>query len=209
MELSIYNVKGENTGRKITLDESVFGIEPNDHALYLDVKQHLANARQGTSKAKQRSEIAHSTRKIKKQKGTGGARAGDIKSPVFVGGGRIFGPVPRDYSFKLNKKVKSLARKTALTYKAQANSIIVLEDFTFERPKVKDFIAMAKNLQVADKKLLLVFQEQNKNVYLSARNLKQSSVVTVSELNTYKILDATCLILTEGSVASIENNLKS
>ncbi|MDD4822671.1 MAG: 50S ribosomal protein L4 [Bacteroidales bacterium] len=209
MELSIYNVKGEDTGRKITLDDSIFGIEPSDHALYLDVKQHLANARQGTSKAKQRSEIAHSTRKIKKQKGTGGARAGDIKSPVFVGGGRIFGPVPRDYSFKLNKKVKMLARKSALSYKAQSNSIIVLEDFTFEVPKVKEFISLTKNLQVADKKLLLVFPQQNKNVYLSARNLKQSSVVAVSELNTYKILDAACLLLTESSVASIENNLKA
>lgn len=209
MELSIYNVKGEDTGRKITLDESIFGIEPSDHALYLDVKQHLANSRQGTSKAKQRSEIAHSTRKIKKQKGTGGARAGDIKSPVFVGGGRIFGPVPRDYSFKLNKKVKTLARKSALSYKAQANSIIVLEDFSFEVPKVKEFISLTKNLQVADKKLLLVFPQQNKNVYLSARNLPKVHVVMFSELDTYKILDAKTLVLMEASVAGIEQTFNA
>lgn len=209
MELSVYNVKGEDTGKKVVLNDSVFGIEPNDHAIYLDVKQYLANNRQGTHKAKERSEIAHSTRKLKKQKGTGGARSGDLKSPVFVGGGRVFGPVPRDYSFKLNKKVKALARCSALSYKAKENAIKVVEDFTFEAPKTKDFIAFAKNMQIADKKVLLVFLEPNNNVYLSARNLKQATVITVSELNTYKVLNSACLVLTESALAQVENNLKA
>lgn len=205
MELSVYNIKGEATGKTVVLNDSVFGIEPNDHAIYLDVKQFLANGRQGTHKSKERSELSGSTRKLKKQKGTGGARCGDIKSPTMVGGARVFGPTPRDYSFKLNKKVKSLARKSALAYKAQENAIIVVEDFTFETPKTKDFIAMTKGLQVADKKLVLVLPDQNKNVYLSARNLEKTSVVTVPELNTFKVLDAKCLVLTEGSVAAINN----
>ncbi len=205
MELSVYNIKGEATGRTVVLNDTVFGIEPNDHAIYLDVKQFLANSRQGTHKSKERNEVAGSTRKLKKQKGTGGARAGDIKSPTIVGGGRVFGPVPRDYSFKLNKKVKSLARKSALAYKAIDNAIVVVEDFAFETPKTKEFIAMTQGLQVADKKLILVLPEQNKNVYLSARNLGKTSVVTVPELNTYKVLDAKCLVLTEGSLAIINN----
>ncbi len=205
MELSVYNIKGEATGKTVVLNDSVFGIEPNDHAIYLDVKQFLANGRQGTHKSKERNEISGSTRKLKKQKGTGGARSGDINSPVFVGGARVFGPRPRDYHFKLNKKVKSLARKSALSYKAQENAIVVVEDFTFESPKTKDFVAMTKGLQVADKKLVLVLPEQNKNVYLSARNLEKTSVVTVPELNTFKVLDAKCLVLTEASLAVINN----
>ena len=205
MELSVYNIKGEDTGKKVALNDSVFGIEPNEHAIYLDVKQFMANSRQGTHKSKERSEVSGSTRKLKKQKGTGGARSGDINSPVFVGGGRVFGPKPRDYSFKLNKKVKKLARRSALTLKAQENAIVVVEDFTFEAPKTKDFVSIAKNLQVADKKLLLVLAEQNKNVYLSARNIEKAKVITTSELNTYAILDNKCLILTESSVAGINN----
>ena len=205
MELSVYNIKGEDTGKKVALNDSVFGIEPNEHAIYLDVKQFMANSRQGTHKSKERSEVSGSTRKLKKQKGTGGARSGDINSPVFVGGGRVFGPKPRDYSFKLNKKVKKLARRLALTLKAQENAIVVVEDFTFEAPKTKDFVSIAKNLQVADKKLLLVLAEQNKNVYLSARNIEKAKVITTSELNTYAILDNKCLILTESSVAAINN----
>lgn len=205
MELSVYNIKGEDTGRKVTLNDAVFGIEPNDHAIYLDVKQFLACQRQGTHKSKERSEVSGSTRKLHKQKGTGGARIGDINSPVLVGGGRVFGPRPRDYRFKLNKKLKALARKSALTYKAQENAIVVVEDFTFEAPKTKDFVAMSQKLQVADKKLVLVLPEQNKNVYLSARNLTGTNVVTVSELNTYKVLDNKALILTESTVAAINN----
>lgn len=205
MELSVYNIKGEDTGKKVALNDSVFGIEPNEHAIYLDVRQFMANSRQGTHKSKERSEVSGSTRKLKKQKGTGGARSGDINSPVFVGGGRVFGPKPRDYSFKLNKKVKKLARRSALTLKAQENAIIVVEDFTFEAPKTKEFVSVAKNLQVADKKLLLVLADQNKNVYLSARNIEKAKVITVSELNTYAILDNKCLILTESSAAAINN----
>lgn len=205
MELSVYNIKGEDTGKKVALSDAVFGIEPNEHAIYLDVKQFLANSRQGTHKSKERSEVSGSTRKLKKQKGTGGARSGDINSPVMVGGGRVFGPKPRDYSFKLNKKVKNLARKSALTFKAQENAIIVVEDFTFEAPKTKEFVSLAKNLQVADKKLLLVLADQNKSVYLSARNLANAKVVTVSELNTYKVLDNNALVLTESSLAVINN----
>ncbi|MDP4270010.1 MAG: 50S ribosomal protein L4 [Bacteroidota bacterium] len=205
MELSVYNIKGEATGKTVVLNDSVFGIEPNDHAIYLDVKQFLANGRQGTHKSKERSELSGSTRKLKRQKGTGGARSGDINSPVMVGGARVFGPKPRDYHFKLNKKVKSLARKSALAYKAQENAIIVVEDFAFEAPKTKEFVALTKGLQVADKKLVLVLADQNKNVYLSARNLEKASVVTVPELNTFKVLDAKCLVLTEASLAVINN----
>jgi 50S ribosomal protein L4, bacterial/organelle len=209
MELNVLNKKGEDTGRKVTLDDAVFGIEPNDHAIYLDVKQHLANKRQGTHKSKERSEITGSTRKLIRQKGSGGARRGDIKSPVMIGGGRVFGPKPRDYSFKLNKKVKALARKSALSYKAQANAITIVEDFSIEAPKTKDFITFMKDLKVNDKKMLLVLPENNKSVYLSARNLKSATVVTVSELNTFKVLDAASLLLTEGALTIIQDNLKA
>lgn len=203
MELSVYNIKGEDTGRKVTLNDAVFGIEPNDHAIYLDVKQFLANQRQGTHKSKERSEVSGSTRKLHKQKATGGARIGDINSPVLVGGGRVFGPKPRDYRFKLNKKLKALARKSALTYKAQENAIVVVEDFTFDAPKTKDFIAMSQKLQVADKKLVLVLPEQNKNVYLSARNLTNAMVITLSDLNTYRVLNNRALVVTEKALAAI------
>ena len=202
MEVNVYNIKGEDTGRKITLNESIFGIEPNDHAIYLDVKQYLANCRQGTHKSKERSEISGSTRKIGRQKGGGGARRGDLNSPVLVGGGRVFGPTPRDYSFKLNKKVKALARKSALSYKAQNNEIIIVEDFQFEAPKTKEFIAITNNLKVSDKKLLMVLPEANKNVYLSARNLKGANVQTVSGLNTYRVLDAGVVEYTEQALSA-------
>ena len=205
MEVAVYNIKGEDSGRKVTLNDSVFGIEPNEHVVYLDVKQYMANQRQGTHKSKERSEIAGSTRKLHKQKGGGGARIGDIKSPVLVGGGRIFGPRPRNYEFKLNKKVKQLARKSALSYKAQENQIIVVEDFTFEAPKTKEFVNFAKNIKVADKKAVLVLAGQNKNVFLSARNLPNVEIVTASDLNTYKILDNKSLVLSESSVAVINN----
>ena len=205
MELSAYNIKGEDTGKKVTLNDAVFGIEPNEHAIYLDVKQYMANKRQGTHKSKERSEVSGSTRKLIRQKGSGGARRGDINSPVMVGGGRVFGPRPRNYSFKLNKKVKSLARKSALSLKAQENAIFVVEDFTFEAPKTKEFISIAQNLKVADKKLLLVLGSENKNVYLSARNVPKAKVVTTSELNTYKVLDCANLVLTESSLAAINN----
>ena len=200
MELSIVNITGKDTGKKVTLNDSIFKIEPNDHAIYLDVKQYLANQRQGTHKSKERSEIAGSTRKIKRQKGTGTARAGSIKSPIFRGGGRIFGPKPRDYSFKLNKKVKQLARKSALSYKANGNMIKVLEDFNFEVPKTKEFIEFRNNLEVADKKMLLVLSEQNKNIYLSSRNIKDVKVVTISELATYDIMNAKVLLFVENSI---------
>lgn len=205
MELSVYNIKGEDTGRKVTLNDAVFGIEPNEHAIYLAVKQYMANQRQGTHKSKERSEVSGSTRKLKKQKGTGGARSGDINSPVMIGGGRVFGPRPRDYSFKLNKKVKELARRSALALKAKDNAIVVVENFTFEAPKTKEFINLTKNLQVADKKLLLVLPAQNKNVYLSARNIERTKVITASELNTYRVLDSKCLVLLEDSVAVMNN----
>ncbi len=209
MELSVYNIKGEDTGRKVTLSDAIFGIEPNDHAIYLAVKQFMANKRQGTHKSKERSEVSGSTRKLIRQKGGGGARRGDINSPVLVGGGRVFGPKPRDYSFKLNKKVKALARKSALSYKAKNNAIVVVEDFTFETPKTKDFVTITKNLKVADKKLLMVLPENNKLVYLSSRNLEKAKVVTASELNTYDVLNAVNLVLTEKSVAVVENNFKA
>ncbi len=203
MELNVFNIKGEDTGKKVTLNDAVFGIEPNEHAVYMAVKQFMANNRQGTHKSKERSEISGSTRKLKRQKGTGGARSGDINSPVMVGGGRVFGPKPRDYSFKLNKKVKALARKSALSSKAADNAIKVVEDFNFEAPKTKEFIEIVKNLQLADKKLLLVLSDQNKNVYLSARNLPKAKVVTASELNTYGILDCENVVLFESSVAVV------
>ncbi|MBE6284512.1 MAG: 50S ribosomal protein L4 [Mediterranea massiliensis] len=207
MEVNVYNIKGEDTGRKVTLNESIFGIEPNDHAIYLDVKQYLANMRQGTHKSKERSEISGSTRKIGRQKGGGGARRGDMNSPVLVGGGRVFGPQPRDYHFKLNKKVKALARKSALSYKAQNSAIVVLEDFAFEAPKTKEFVGIINNLKVSDKKLLMVFAEANKNVYLSARNVKGANVQTVSGLNTYRVLDAGVVVLTESALSAIDNIL--
>jgi len=209
MELSIVNIKGEDTGRKVSLNDTIFGIEPNDHAIYLDVKQYLANQRQGTHKTKGRSELSGSTRKLGKQKGGGGARPGDIKSGIRVGGGRMFGPVPRDYSFKLNKKVKQLARKSALSYKALNNAITVVENINFEAPKTKDFVALTKSLQVADKKPLIVLSNANKNVYLSARNLTSSKVITVSELSTYVVLDAKSLVLTEDAVAAVEQIFKA
>lgn len=207
MKISVLNIKGEDTGRKVTLNESIFGIEPNDHVLYLDVKQYLANQRQGTAKSKERSEHAGSTRKLGRQKGGGGARRGDINSPVLVGGGRVFGPKPRDYRFKLNKKVKSLARKSALSYKAQENAIVVVEDFIFEAPKTKEFVNVAKNLKVDGRKTLLVLPEVNKNVYLSARNLQRTEIMTASALNTYKVLNADVLVVTENSLKAIDGIL--
>jgi len=205
MEISVYNIKGEDTGKKVTLEDGVFCIEPNDHIIYLDVKQYMANKRQGTAKAKERNEISGSTRKLGRQKGGGGARRGDVKSPVLVGGGRIFGPKPRDYSFKLNKKEKALARRSALSYKLQDEAITVVEDFTFETPKTKEFLAIAKNLNIDSKKLLVVLPENNDMIYLSARNLQRTKVTTVSELNTYKVLDANHLILLESSVNALNN----
>jgi len=209
MELSVLNVEGKETGRKVTLNDQIFGIEPSDHAIYLDVKQYMANRRQGTHKTKERSEITGSTRKIKKQKGTGTARAGSIKSPIFRGGGTIFGPRPRNYGFKLNKKVKQLARKSALTYKANEKSILVLEDFNFEAPKTGEMVALKSNLQIADKKSLFVLPVENNNIYLSSRNLQDVSVVIASELNTYQILNAKTIVLLEGSVTKIEEALKN
>ncbi len=207
MELNVLNIEGKETGRKIKLDKAVFGIEPNDHAIYLDVKQHLANKRQGTHKAKERAEIVGSTRKIKKQKGTGTARAGSIKNPLFKGGGRVFGPRPRDYSQKVNKKVKRLARKSALSIKANQKSIMILEDFQMDQPQTKNYLKMLAALGLADKKSVLVLAELNKNVYLSSRNLKNSKVVINSELNTYSISNASSLIFSEGSIAGLESLL--
>ena len=203
MELVVYNIKGEDTGKKVTLNDEVFAIEPNEHAVYLDVKQYLANQRQGTHKAKERSEMSGSTRKLRKQKGGGGARIGDINSPVLVGGARVFGPRPRDYRFKLNKKLKNLARKSALTFKAQDNQIVIVEDLNFDAPKTKEFINLTKNLKLEDKKILLVLPGQNKNVYLSARNIKGANIISASDINTYKLLDNKALVLTESSVAVI------
>ncbi|MDR0419642.1 MAG: 50S ribosomal protein L4 [Prevotellaceae bacterium] len=207
MELTVYSIDGKQTSKKITLDDAVFGIEPNNHAIYLDVKQILANRRQGTHKSKQRAEVRYSTKKIKRQKGTGGARAGSIKSPLFVGGGRIFGPVPRDYNHKLNKKQKALARRSALTYKAQGNNIRVIEDLNFESPKTKEFIKVWDNLKLAGKKLLMVLPEPNKNVYLSSRNLPHAKTIIASELNTYDIMNANEMVLVEGSVSVINEML--
>lgn len=207
MEVSVLNINGQETGRKVTLNESIFGIEPNDHVLYLDVKQYLANQRQGTAKTKERSEVSGSTRKLGRQKGGGGARRGDINSPVLVGGGRVFGPKPRDYGFKLNKKVKALARKSALSYKAQANDIVVVEDFTLDAPKTKDFVNITKNLKVYGRKTLLLLPGVNKNVYLSARNLQRTEVMTASALNAYKVLNADVLVVTEDALKMIDGIL--
>ena len=207
MEVSVLNIKGQETGRKVTLNENIFGIEPNDHVVYLDVKQYLANQRQGTAKSKERSELSGSTRKLGRQKGGGGARRGDINSPVLVGGARVFGPTPRDYSFKLNKKVKALARKSALSYKAQENAIVVVEDFNLEAPKTKEFLNIAKNLKVDDKKVLLLLPEVNKNVYLSARNLQKAEVIEARLVNTYKVLNADVLVVTENSLKAIDEVL--
>ena len=207
MEVSVLNINGQETGRKVSLNESIFGIEPNDHVLYLDVKQYLANQRQGTAKAKERSEVSGSTRKLGRQKGGGGARRGDINSPVLVGGGRVFGPKPRDYRFKLNKKVKALARKSALSYKAQENAVIVVEDFNFETPKTKEFVNITKNLKVEGKKTLLVLPEVDKNVYLSARNLQRAEVMTANTINAYKVLNAEVLVVTEKSLQTIDQIL--
>ena len=207
MEIKVLNIKGQETGRQVTLNDEIYGIEPNDHVLYLDVKQYLGNQRQGTHKAKERSEHAGSTRKLGRQKGGGGARHGDINSPLMRGGGRVFGPRPRDYRTKLNKKVKVLARKSALSYKVQEDAIIVLEDFTFEAPKTKDFINVVKNLKVDGKKVLLVLPEANKNVFLSARNLQRSEVILASSLNAYKVLNADVLVVTENSLKTIDTIL--
>ena len=209
MELNVLNIKGKETGRKVKLNAAVFAIEPNDHAIYLDVKSHLANKRQGTHKAKERAEIVGSTRKIKKQKGTGTARAGSIKNPLFKGGGRVFGPTPRDYSQKVNKKVKRLARKSALSIKAKQKAIVVLEDFQMDKPHTKDYLKMLAALGLSDKKSMLVLGDLNKNVYLSSRNLKNSKVVTNSELNTYGISNANHLIISEGAIAELESILNS
>jgi len=204
MEVSVYNIKGEDTGKKVELNDAIFGIEPNDHVIYLAVKQYLANQRQGTHKSKERSEITGSTRKLIRQKGGGGARRGDIKSPVLRGGGRVFGPRPRDYWFKLNKKVKALARKSALSYKAQQDAIVVVEDFDFEAPKTKEFVNLQKNLKIGGKKLLLVLPDVKKNVYLSARNIQKAEVMTASALNTYKVLNANVLVVTENALKLVD-----
>ncbi|MBL7875757.1 MAG: 50S ribosomal protein L4 [Cyclobacteriaceae bacterium] len=207
MDIAVVKSSGETTGRKVNLASEVFGIEPNDHAIWLDVKSFLANQRQGTHKSKQRNEISGSSKKLKKQKGTGGARAGNIKNPQFKGGGRIFGPTPRDYSFKLNKKVKDLARKSALTYKAKDNMIAVVEDFNFEAPKTKNFIALIKALSLQDKKTLFVLPEVNKNVVLSGRNVQNSKIVTADQINTYDVVNAEQVILIESSITMIDNLL--
>jgi large subunit ribosomal protein L4 len=207
MEIAVVKQSGENTGRKVSLTSEVFGIEPNDHAIWLDVKSFLANQRQGTHKSKQRNEISGSSKKLKKQKGTGGARAGNIKNPQFKGGGRIFGPTPRDYSFKLNKKVKDLARKSALTYKAKDNQIAIVEDFNFEAPKTKQYVTLLKSLSVQDKKTLVVLPEVKKNVVLSGRNIQNSKIITADQINTYDVINADRIILVESSLTKINNLL--
>lgn len=207
MEVSVLNIKGQDTGKKVTLNDSVFGVEPNDHAIYLDVKRYLAAQRQGTAKTKERSELSGSTRKLGRQKGGGGARRGDINSPLLVGGARVFGPKPRDYRFKLNKKVKQLARRSALSYKVQENALVVVEDFTFEAPKTKNFIALLNDLNLAGKKVLVVAAGSDKNLYLSARNLPKAKVAVASDINTYGVLDASVLVLTESAVAKVEEVL--
>ena len=204
MEISVLNIKGEDTGKKVVLNDSVFGITPNDHVIYLDVKQYLAAQRQGTAKSKERSELSGSTRKLGRQKGGGGARRGDINSPLLVGGARVFGPKPRNYDFKLNKKVKQLARRSALSYKAQENAIVVVEDFTFEAPKTKAFVELMNNLKVSEKKVLLVTSEINKNVYLSSRNIQRVEVMTASALNTYKVMNANVLVMTENALKLVD-----
>ena len=205
MEVSVYNIKGEDTGKKVELNDTIFGIEPNDHVIYLAVKQYLANQRQGTAKSKERSEISGSTRKLIRQKGSGGARRGDIKSPLLRGGGRVFGPRPRNYSFKLNKKVKDLARRSALSYKAQQDAIIVVEDFDFEAPKTKEFKNLQKNLNIEGKKLLLVLPNINKNVYLSARNIQRVNVMTANELNTYTVMNSNVMVVTENALSLVDS----
>jgi large subunit ribosomal protein L4 len=205
MELNIYNIKGEDTGKKVTLNDSIFGIEPNNHVIWLDVKLYLANQRQGTHKTKERNEISGSSRKLIRQKGGGGARRGNIKSPLLVGGGRVFGPKPRDYSLKKKKKERALARKSALSLKAQNSAILVVEDFQFDAPKTKNLVELTKKLQLADKKLLFVLPNQNKNVFLSARNLEKVSIITASDINTYRIMNCASLVLMESSVAAIDS----
>jgi large subunit ribosomal protein L4 len=204
MELEVYNINGQKTAKKVKLDDHVFGIEPNDHAIYLDVKQYMANQRQGTHKAKERNEITGSTRKIKRQKGTGTARFGDIKNPLFKGGGKIFGPKPRNYHFKLNKKLKRLARVSALSYKAKGNEIIVVEDFSFENPKTKEFVALLKNLDLGDKKVLLVLKENDKNIVLSSRNIQKAKITRAASINTYDVLNANRLLIAESSLEEIQ-----
>lgn len=208
MEAKVFNIQGKETGRTVQLNDSVFGIEPNNHAIYLDVKQYMANKRQGTHKSKERSEITGSTKKLGRQKGGGGARRGDINSPLLHGGARVFGPKPRDYSFKLNKKLKQLARKSAFATKAAENAIVVVEDFNFEAPKTKDFVAITNNLKINDKKILLILGENNKNIFLSSRNLPKVNVITTDELSTYKILDCAVLLISEKAVAGIEQHFK-
>jgi len=207
MEVSVLNIKGQETGRKVALNDAIYAIEPNDHAIYLDVKLIMANQRQGTAKSKERSEVSGSTRKLGRQKGGGGARRGDINSPVLVGGGRVFGPKPRDYSFKLNKKVRQLARKSALTYKAQENALVVVEDFTLEAPKTKEMVEILKNLKVSDKKTLIVMPGADKVVYLSARNIERVQVMAATALNTYKVLNADVMVVAESALAVIDGNL--
>ena len=209
MEIAVFNIDGKDTGRKVNLDDAIFGIEPNDHAIYLDAKQYMANNRQGTHKAKERAEVSGSTRKLKRQKGTGTARFGGIKNPEFRGGGRIFGPRPRFYGFKLNKKVKQLARKSALSYKAKDNKIIVLEDFSLEAPKTTQIVKMSANLNIMNKKSLFVLPEQNINIYLSSRNLQDVEVVTISDLNTYSIMKASTLVLLESTVDVLQTTIEN
>lgn len=209
MEAVVVNTAGKETGKKVRLNDQIFGIEPNDHAIYLDVKQYLANQRQGTHKSKERAEIARTTKKLKRQKGMGGARAGSMKSPLFVGGGRVFGPRPRDYSFKLNKKLKRLACLSALTYKAKGKSVTILENFNFDKPKTKQYADILKNLQLENKKALVVLPQHDHNIYLSARNLQRNKVVTAGELNTYDVLNAQHLVLVEGSVPALETRFLS
>ena len=206
MELEVVNISGENTGKKVKLNDEIFGIEPNDHAIYLDVKQYMANRRQGTSKTKERAEITGSRKKIKRQKGTGTARFGDIKNPIFRGGGRTFGPRPRTYTGKVNRKVKELARKSALTYKVKNNQLMVVEDFSIDAPKTRDFVAIQKNLKIDGKKSLFVIRERNKNLYLSSRNLQNSKILTLSELNTYEIMNASALLFVESSLDDLQKN---
>jgi large subunit ribosomal protein L4 len=208
MEINVLNTTGKDTGRKVELNDQIFGIQPNDHAIYLDVKQYLANQRQGTHKSKERNEVAGSTKKIKRQKGTGTARAGSIKSPLFRGGGRVFGPAPRDYYFKLNKKLKQLARRSALSYKMKQNSILVLEDFNFDQPKTKEFVNICKNLNLSDKKSVFVMGEPNNNIYLSSRNLPKQKVVSASSINTYEIMNAGTLVLVESSIDVLNKMFK-
>ncbi|WP_159469511.1 50S ribosomal protein L4 [Dyadobacter sp. 3J3] len=207
MELSVLNIKGEDTGKKVTMSEEIFGIEPNEHAIYLDVKLYLANQRQGTHKSKERAEINHSTRKIKKQKGTGGARAGSIKSPVFVGGGRIFGPRPRNYTFKINRKVKTLARISALSAKAKIDAISVLEAFTFDAPKTKSYLTVLNSLSLVNTKTLLILSEVDSNVYLSSRNVPKAKVTTVDLVNTYDLMNADRLLISESALSNLETLL--